>query len=168
MVDCDRWINGTCGVIAELTMCDRSLCVVSDQACAVCVACEKPKTLNHVTASIGLTVAKQSLKGDDFAKVRDKLAPAITVETIPPVRAGGPGSELKKLLGWLGIKPTANCQCNARARDMDLRGPDWCESNQGEILAWLREEAGRRGLPFVEIAAKSLVRLAIRRARAEA
>jgi len=79
----------------------------------------------------------------------------------------GPGQELKKLLaGWpfrIGAKP--NCSCNARARTMDEKGIAWCEANIDTIVGWLREEATKRRLPFVDIAGRLLVKRAIRNAR---
>ena len=50
---------------------------------------------------------------------------------------------------------------------MDEKGCDWCESPEGmaEILAFLKESAEERGLPFVDIAARLLVRRAISNAR---
>jgi hypothetical protein len=82
----------------------------------------------------------------------------------PSCRAG---SELKRLLaGWpFRITPDSGCQCNAMAASMDARGCDWCEQNTDEIVGWLRREAGRRGIPFLDAAGKILVRLAIRNAR---
>ena len=84
-----------------------------------------------------------------------------------PQPAGGPGTELKKLLaGWpFRIVAKANCSCNARARDMDRRGCDWCEANIDNIVVWLREEAAKRKLPFLDIAGRVLVRRAIKNAR---
>lgn len=77
----------------------------------------------------------------------------------------GPGTELKKLLSKIGIRPTADCPCNKRANQMDQEGPDWCEQNMEKILGWLREEANRRGLPFVNAAGRLLVRRAIKNSR---
>jgi hypothetical protein len=50
---------------------------------------------------------------------------------------------------------------------MDEKGCDWCESPEGmaEILAFLREAAEERGLPFLHAAARLLVRRAIANAR---
>jgi len=79
------------------------------------------------------------------------------------------GTELKSLLaGWpFYIVSTPDCKCNARARYMDDKGCDWCESPEGmaEILGFLREAAEERGLPFVDAAARFLVRRAIYNAR---
>jgi hypothetical protein len=72
---------------------------------------------------------------------------------------------LKKLLKKIGITATPNCSCNARARTMDEKGCDWCEANIDEIVGWLREEAAKRGLPFVDMAGRMLVKRAIRNAR---
>lgn len=77
----------------------------------------------------------------------------------------GPGTELKRLLGKIGIKATPNCSCNRRALQMDLWGADVCEAKQDEIVGWLREEAGKRKLPFIEMAARKIVQWAIDRAR---
>jgi hypothetical protein len=51
---------------------------------------------------------------------------------------------------------------------MDKRGIDWCERNQDTIVGWLEEEARARELPFVPIAAKLLVKRAIRNAKKNA
>jgi hypothetical protein len=77
----------------------------------------------------------------------------------------GPGAELKKLLLLAGIKATEGCKCNKRANIMNERGCDWCEENIETIVGWLREEAESRKLPFVNAAARLVVRRAIRNAR---
>ena len=48
---------------------------------------------------------------------------------------------------------------------MDERGVAWCEANLEEITGWLREEATKRGLPFLDAAGRVLVRRAIANAR---
>ena len=89
----------------------------------------------------------------------------------PPAPTYGPGTELKKLLKtWLRVTATPNCSCNARARKMDVeeaREPGWCEAHLDEIVGWLREEATKRGLPFLDAAGRVLVRRAISNARRE-
>lgn len=89
---------------------------------------------------------------------------------VPPTASSGPGTELKKLLaGWpFRIVAKPNCSCNARARRMDAeekREPGWCAAHLDEIVAWLREEATKRKLPFIDIAGRMLVRRAIRNAK---
>lgn len=86
----------------------------------------------------------------------------------PPAPTSGPGVELKKLLKRIGITATPNCSCNARARKMDeeeAREPGWCEAHIDDIVGWLREEATKRGLPFLDVAGRILVRRAIANAR---
>ena len=83
----------------------------------------------------------------------------------PPPPPSGPGTELKKLLKLIGITASPTCSCNARARTMDGNGCDWCEANVDTIVSWLREEATKRGLPFVDLAGRLLVKRAIRNAR---
>lgn len=90
-----------------------------------------------------------------------------TPDPVEPQPTQGPGTELKKLLKLAGITAKPNCSCNARARTMDANGCDWCEANIDQIVGWLREEAGKRGLPFVDMAGRVLVRRAIRNARKE-
>lgn len=82
-----------------------------------------------------------------------------------------PGTELKSLLARFGITATPTCSCNARAAVMDEREssePGWCEAHLDEIVGWLREEAAKRGLPFLDAAGRLLVRRAIANARRNA
>jgi IS5 family transposase len=58
--------------------------------------------------------------------------------------AGGPGWHLERLLASLGLTP-GGCNCEARARQMDLWGVEGCRARRDEILAWLREEQAKRG-----------------------
>lgn len=82
----------------------------------------------------------------------------------PPCLAG---TALKRLLaGWpFQITSTSTCPCNARAAEMDSKGCDWCEEHIDEIVGWLREQAEARGLPFLDVAGRMLVRRAIGNAR---
>jgi len=82
-----------------------------------------------------------------------------------PEPADGPGTELKKLLARIGITASPDCSCNACAGEMDRQGCDWCEANVDTIVGWLREQAEARGLPFLDLAGRMLVRRAIRNAR---
>jgi hypothetical protein len=81
--------------------------------------------------------------------------------------AGGPGTELSKLLKLLGIEPTPTCQCRAKAAQMDALGADECSKPEriAEAVAVMREEAKARGLPFLDAAGRVLVRRAIHIAR---
>lgn len=73
----------------------------------------------------------------------------------------GPGTELKKMLAKIGITATPTCSCNSRAAIMDEKGVQWCKDNTDTIVSWLREEATKRGLPFVDLAGKIIVKRAI-------
>ncbi len=88
-----------------------------------------------------------------------------------PISTSGPGTELKKLLARVGITSAPDCACNARAAEMDRREqetPGWCEANIDTIVGWLREQAQARGLPFLDLAGRVLVRRAIKNARRNA
>lgn len=81
----------------------------------------------------------------------------------------GPGTELKKLLaGWpFHITSSPDCSCNRVAREMDAWGPDECERPEriGYILAAMKQNAEKRGLPFIDAAGRFLIRRAIKNAR---
>jgi hypothetical protein len=88
----------------------------------------------------------------------------------PPVPTSGPGTELSKLLKRFGIEPTPTCKCRAKAAQMNAWGCDECSKPERieEVVAVMREEAKARGLPFVDMAGRVLVRRAISNARKEA
>lgn len=69
------------------------------------------------------------------------------------------------MLGRFGLTASGDCKCTSRAAYMDASGCDWCEANIEEIVGWLRESAAERGLPFVDMAGRMLVRRAISNAR---
>ena len=82
----------------------------------------------------------------------------------------GPGTELSRLLKRFGINPTPTCQCRAKQQQMDQWGCDECERPEriDEVVAVMREEATARGLPFLDVAGRLLVRRAIANARRNA
>jgi hypothetical protein len=82
-----------------------------------------------------------------------------------PISSSGAGTELKKLLGKIGIKSSPTCSCNKRATLMDTNGIEWCENNIDTIVGWLKEEATKRKLPFIDMAGKILVKKAISNAK---
>lgn len=94
--------------------------------------------------------------------------PGFTPKTPEPPPTHGPGTELKKLLKKVGITASPNCSCNARARTMDQWGCDKCEERIDEIVGWLREEATKRRLPFVDAVGRMIVKRAIKMARKSA
>jgi hypothetical protein len=99
-------------------------------------------------------------------------ADGLTADSPPPPEPEppgyGPGTELKALLSKVGITSTPTCSCNARANHMDIQGIQWCRDNEELILAWLKEEAENRNLPFMAFGAKMLVRRAIKNAEKKA
>ena len=115
------------------------------------------------------------MHGRDFARMlakyrsKEERTVSLMIEktALSPHADGAVGTELKKLLSKIGIAEKPNCSCNKHAKAMDAAGPDWCEQNITTIVGWLRDEAGRRKLPFVDTAGKALVKLAISRARAK-
>ena len=91
-----------------------------------------------------------------------------TTSTAPP--SHGPGTELSKLLKRFGISPTPTCQCRAKQQQMDQWGCDECSKPEriDEVVAVMRAEAEARGLPFLDLAGRMLVRRAIANARRNA
>lgn len=96
---------------------------------------------------------------------RNCLPEAATEPVAPPTH--GPGTELSKLLKRFGISPTPTCQCRAKAQQMDKWGCDEASKPEriDEVVAVMREEAAARGLPFVALAGRLLVKRAIQNAR---
>jgi hypothetical protein len=90
-----------------------------------------------------------------------KQPPVLNQRTQTKPVGYGPGTELKKMLAKIGITATPTCSCNARAQTMDTNGIQWCKDNTDTIVSWLREEATKRGLPFVDLAGKIIVKRAI-------
>ena len=88
----------------------------------------------------------------------------------PSPPTSGPGTELSKLLKRIGIEPTPTCACREKQQEMDLWGCDECSKPERieEVVAVMRAEAEARGLPFLDLAGRLLVRRAIRNARRNA
>jgi hypothetical protein len=79
----------------------------------------------------------------------------------------GPGTELSRLLKKFGIEPTPTCSCRAKAAQMDAWGCDECSKPEriDEVVSVMRAEAEARGLPFLDLPARLLVKRAIANAR---
>jgi hypothetical protein len=93
----------------------------------------------------------------------------------PPIKVGGPGTELKKLIEAMGVGERVGCGCAKFAAEMDVWGPDECERRTEEIVAKMMAEAGKRwwGKAMLALApgaaeakARELVGRAIANARA--
>jgi hypothetical protein len=105
---------------------------------------------------------------EDFFCGSARACPAASASPGPPAPpTHGPGTELSKLLKRFQINPTPTCQCRAMAQQMDQWGCDEGERPEriDEVVAVMRAEAEARGLPFLDIAGRLLVRRAIANAR---
>lgn len=102
----------------------------------------------------------RSMLGDNPAAYLRSLFPR-TMEEDP----NGPGTVLSKMIKSLGIVMSDSCSCRRHALEMNAKGNDWCEANIDTIIGWLREEANRRGLPFVDMIGKLMVSRSIKKSR---
>jgi hypothetical protein len=113
-----------------------------------------------------------SIDGDEWTiDVEHPAYPRVSRLPEPPATpASGPGTELSRLLKRFGIEPTPTCACRAKAAQMNVWGPDECERPEriDEVVAAMRSEATARGLPFLDVAGRLLVRRAIANARRNA
>ena len=114
-----------------------------------------------------------SQDGDEWTiDVEHPAYPRVSRLPEPPTLplSHGPGTELSRLLKRLGINPTPTCQCRAKQQQMDQWGCDECERPEriDEVVKVMRAEAEARGLPFLDIAGRLLVRRAISNARRNA
>ena len=102
----------------------------------------------------------ESILGDNPATYIRSLYPK-TLEEHP----NHPGTILSKMIKSVGIQMTDSCSCKRHALEMNEHGNDWCEQNIDTVVGWLREEASRRGLPFMDALGKLLVGRAIKKSR---
>ena len=91
--------------------------------------------------------------------------PAVQATMAALSQTGGAGTELQRILHFIGLRETPGCPCARHIRTMNAKGVEWCAANVGTITGWLRREAKRRKLPFFTPAARRLVLLAISRAK---
>jgi hypothetical protein len=121
---------------------------------------ERGYTLDEVMACV---IEK---RGDYWAiDVEHPAYPRFAKTGHTPQTTHRPGTALKSILAKIGITAAPGCSCQRHAAEMDARGCDWCEQNIDTIVGWLREEATKRGLPFIDAAGRLLVKRAIRNAR---
>jgi hypothetical protein len=113
-----------------------------------------------------------SQDGDEWTiDVDHRAYPRVSrLAELPSTPTHGPGTELSKLLKRFRIEPTPTCPCRAKAAEMDAWGCDEASKPEriDEVVAVMREEATARGLPFLDIAGRLLVRRAIGNARRNA
>jgi hypothetical protein len=101
------------------------------------------------------------LKDADYYMLRAKYS-----GDVDPVHRG-PGTELHKLLAKFGIHMASGCACRARMTQMNKWGIAGCEQNVETIVEWMKEEAAKRKLPYLNTVGRILVRRAISNARRE-
>lgn len=77
----------------------------------------------------------------------------------------GPGSVLSQMIKTLGIVMSQGCSCRRHAIEMNTRGNNWCENNIDTIIIWLKEEAKKRKLPFIDSVGKLMVNRAIKKSK---
>ena len=110
-----------------------------------------------------------SQDGDEWTiDTESEFYPRVSRLPVPPaLPTHGPGTELSKILKRFGISPTPTCACRAKAAQMDAWGCDEASKPEriDEVVAVMRAEAEARGLPFLDIAGRVLVRRAIQNAR---
>src|SRR5262245_34204053 len=58
----------------------------------------------------------------------------------------GPGTELRKLLTELAIRPKPGCACAAMEREMNRLGPDGCQRERETLAKRLKQKAAAFGL----------------------
>jgi hypothetical protein len=129
---------------------------------------ERGYTLDEVMACV------ISQNGDEWTIDVDHPAyprhPKPSFKPSPPAPVApthGPGTELSALLKRFGIEPTPTCACRAKASEMDAWGCDEASRPERieEVVGVMRAEAEARGLPFLDAAARLLVKRAIHNAR---
>jgi len=116
-------------------------------------------TASPIDKNKGQEKLKQVL-GDNPAKFLRSLFPK-TIEENP----NGPGAILSGMIKKIGIVMTQGCSCRRHAIEMNEKGNDWCEANIDTIVGWLREEASKRRLPFLDSVGKLMVNRAIKKSR---
>lgn len=104
-------------------------------------------------------------------KLREKLTdnPGSVLRSLFPKtleeNPNSPGTVLSNMIKKLGIVMTQGCSCRRHALEMNDKGNDWCEQNVDTIVGWLREEANKRNLPFLDTIGKIMVNRAIKKSR---
>ena len=131
----------------------------NEAACSKCSGSTPARDANAVTASLAMFNVRKD-EGAVPPEMLTELGPLLRRER--PSAEKGPGTELARILSWFATDEEG-CRCRSRARIMNVWGPSTCRRRSDTILEWLREEAGRRGLPFVRVVAQVWIARAIRR-----
>lgn len=144
---------------------------------------DNPKTKTLNVQILPLSVTANLWSGDNYTLIGDwtksqaekKLEelmsnnPAVYLRSLYPKtleeNPNHPGTVLSKMIKSVGIQMTDSCSCKRHALEMNEKGNDWCDQNIDTIVGWLRDEAKRRNLPFIDALGKLLVGRAIKKSR---
>lgn len=97
---------------------------------------------------------------------RHSIAQSAEQQPAKPGSLAQPGDLLAWIIGRItGIAPGPNCSCKARQRQMNEWGWLGCFKNRATIIAWIGDEAGKRGHAIGRSAAIDLMRAAVRELR---
>lgn len=119
--------------------------VCKDDAFKACTKCKCPHTLNYVSAS--LIISQLFNKGIKDKKLHDELMPIIQMGK--ECAATGPGFQLKRLLNYLNITSSNDCNCESYTRIMNEWGSKKCRREIATIVSWLEVSSNNSGLNWV-------------------
>lgn len=77
----------------------------------------------------------------------------------------GVGDALSGIIKQMGYGYSPISKARAKITYLNKKGIDWCEANQKIILYWIKEECVHYNIQYLELLAKSILRLAIRKAK---
>lgn len=79
----------------------------------------------------------------------------------------GVGDTLSNIISKMGYGYSSMSRARAKITYLNKKGIDWCEQNQNIILLWLKEECIEKRIQFLDKIGKSLIRLAIKKAKTQ-
>ena len=80
-------------------------------------------------------------------------------------RIKGVGDALSEIVKKIGYNYSPVSRARSKITYLNKKGIDWCEANQKIILYWIKEECVHYNIQYLELLAKSILRLAIRKAK---
>ena len=79
----------------------------------------------------------------------------------------GVGDTLSNIISKMGYGYSPISRARAKITYLNKKGIDWCEQNQDVILIWLKEECVANRIQFLDLIGKSIIRLAIKKAKTQ-
>lgn len=79
----------------------------------------------------------------------------------------GVGDFMARIFKQMGYKYRAVSTARAKINKLNSLGVEWCEKYQDVILLWVKEECEKKNIPFIPKPIKSIIKLAIRRAKTQ-